>query len=281
MNSVISNLKKYVFPFIMMTTLLIFGIQSFSNVLHAEGDRVITINDPKEIANVSIKDKSIIKLGKNITSFDLSTLPKVENKTRIVIETENESDRVTLNNKLLEKYEFSLMIPHGDVEISDQSYNPSSYYISKGTEKNPDILILNVSNFDLSLLPDQSDNRYLAIVDQCETEGIDFGDSVLPKNYVVSKIFVLNEKDKQTFKVAFPKAEISLIKKEELYYKVMELFYTDDTTTSDKEQPATPENTPSDKKTGEEVFYIYLFEGCFLICSTISLAFLLNKRKFN
>jgi LPXTG-motif cell wall-anchored protein len=297
MNSTIFNLKKYVFPFIMMVTLLIFGVRSCSNVVLASTDRVISINKVEEVANASIKDKCILKFGKDITSFDLSTLPQVNEKTKIVIQSENSITGLTLKNKLPSNYELPLVI--GYVSCEDNTNVPSYYYPNKGTEKSPDILILETASFDLSLLPDASSSRQLCIIDECKTEGIDFEDSVLPQNYVVSKIFILNEKDKQTFKDAFPKAEISVIKAEDIMNKVTELLFGEDDTskttnnndsnskqsdtsiTVEKSSNSDSKTTSSTKQTGEDLSHIYVLGGCFITFSTISLLFLLKKRKSN
>ena len=189
MNS-ISNLKKYVFPFIMMLTLIIFGFRGLTCLAtETGGTRVISINKETDIAKISVQKNSILKLSKDVTSLDLSKLPKVDKTTPIIIWSEIDDVYTTLKleNSLPDNYELPLLVAYDNVaEFTNKTYNPSLYYLNKGTEKNPDILILNASNFDLSLLPDKDSKTYLCIMDACNTEGIDFGDSVLPNNYVVS-----------------------------------------------------------------------------------------------
>ena len=280
MNSIF-NLKKYVFPFIMMFTLIIFGAQGLMNVTNAASDRVVSVSKDTDLSKISLKNNSILKLGKDITSsFDLSKLPAVTEKTNIVIEVENESAQIKFTGKLPENYDVPLVILDGYsvAGFSEKSYNPSVYYPNKGTEKNPDVLELYVSTFDLSLLPDKDKTTYLCIMDKCKETGIDFGDSVLPQNYDVSKIFILHEEDKQTFKDAFQNAEISVMSNEDMDKKFVELFKVEDTsksdnkTTSDSSEKKST-STSSSKQTGDEMTNIYFLSGSFVLFSAIFFLF--------
>lgn len=302
MNSTIVNLKKCVFPFIMMFTLLIFSVQGLMNAANAASNRVISISKDTDVSTISLKNKSILKLGKDIdSSFDLSKLPAVTEKTSFAIEIENESAEINFTGKLPDNYELPLIIADGYsyATFSEKSYNPSFYYPNKGTEKNPDILALNASKFDLSLLPDKENATYLCIMDTCQTKGIDFEDSVLPKNYVVSKIFILHEEDKQTFKDAFPKAEISVMSVSDMNKKLQELFTVENTTTpnsttnsnnsenqssSSKSSSAPSSSSSSDtaktnsnKTTGDDMMSVYLLGGSFTLFGAMSLLFRKNK----
>ena len=291
MNS-ISNLKKYVFPFIMMFTLIIFGAQGLMNVTNAASDRVVSISKDTDVSTISLKDKSILKLGKDInSSFDLSKLPAVTEKTSIVIDIrEITSTKINFTGKLPDNYELPLVIAdvYSSVTFSEKSYIPSFYYPNKGTEKNPDVLVLYASEFDLSLLPDKDSKTYLCIMDMCETTGIDFGDSVLPKNYDVSQIFILNEKDRQTFEKAFTnkKEKIFVRNREKMIEEFVKLFTIEDTskndtkTTSDSSEKTSSNNsnsntnkTNSNKTTGDDLNSIYFLGGTFILFSAISLLF--------
>ena len=307
MRSTFSYLKRYIFPLIMMFALIIFGVKGFTSfAVDAGSSRIISVSKDTDLSTISLKNKSILKLGKDMnSSFDLSKLPAVTEKTNIVIEigNENEEAEITFNGKLPDNYEVPLIICNGYsyAKFSENSYNPSVYYPNKGTEKNPDILDLRAAIFDLSLLPDKTSSTYLCIMDTCKTKGIDFGDSILPTNYVVSKIFILHEDDKQTFKSAFPKAEVSVMSIYDMNAKLVELFNVDSTNSSDKKQESTNSSssnitsgssstqsttsdnktapTKSTKSTGDNVSYLYYFGGSFILFST--LLFLSRKKKSN
>ena len=291
MRSTFSYLKRYIFPLIMMFALIIFGVKGFTSfAVDAGSSRIISVNKDTDLSTISLKNKSILKLGKDVnSSFDLSKLPAVTEKTNIVIEIENEEAEITFNGKLPDNYEVPLIICNGYsyAKFSENSYNPSVYYPNKGTEKNPDILDLRAAIFDLSLLPDKTSSTYLCIMDTCKTKGIDFGDSILPTNYVVSKIFILHEDDKQTFKSAFPKAEVSVVNIHDMNAKLVELF-DDSSSNAKNEEPTNTSNpntgtndkkTTSPKPTGDDMSYLYYFGGSFILFST--LLFLSRKKKSN
>ena len=94
------------------------------------------------------------------------------------------------------------------------------------------------------------------------------------------------EDDKQTFKSAFPKAEVSVTSILDMNKKFDELF-DDSNSNAKNEEPTNTSNpntdndkkTTSPKPTGDDMSYLYYFGGSFILFST--LLFLLRKKESN